>query len=469
MSAAGDAADAPGVEARTAAVPAQKRAPEAAGAALDAGMMVGGWAGAGEDGRWRWRTVGSAAEAAAHGLTVPSEVAEEMAWPMVLVWREGDGVWQPWVAVMESAALRKQGIREAGLYAWGAMKKGQEIGTYAGGVAARWDGKEPAGARLDKWRELRRAGNTMIVEVMLEGACSEWIDGSKMGPPFLQNANDARGVKSGTGGAFGNTARCVNGDMEAMKGMGGAASWTVAMGWAQVARSEILWSYGNEYWKEWGSEAMTRGLQRQAQENRAVAERRLREAAEARLRESVRQAGMRQGQQRARQVRARRRGVQDDEGAQTNDGVRGGEQGGEAGEGTGSGGGASGPQPDGQLRQVRRRVGTEPGGTPGSPVIEREAGAVAQRGGWPPSPAQAGSGKRRAEQGGGAHRWGPRRRRARRLRRRRRGRRRRRLWWKTGTLLRKGEAVRRGRRARRRLRGRWGGRHRCGIGGGCWG
>ena len=219
--------------------------------------------GCGEEGTWRWWT-GPAGDAEARGLLLPDDVVRDLEGQCVtLVWKWRQGEWERWVVVMRSAALRSVGIEEDGLYAWGRYARGAVVGTYSGKEVASF-----VEGRMARARAAASVGTVgrYVLEREGPGERRTWVDGEGAGPPYLQCANDARGVYRTSGVQCQNTAAVEPGTliMTVRADIGGEERWGRADGWAGVRDQELLWSYGQQYWREWGSEAMKQAAEEAA-------------------------------------------------------------------------------------------------------------------------------------------------------------------------------------------------------------
>ena len=87
------------------------------------------------------------------------------------------------------------------------------------------------------------------------------IDGTSAGPPYLQRANDAHGLYKPNGSKRTSTAYLDGAgrlqSMRKVRGKGGTgANWGILTrdgGWEELAQREILWDYGQEYWRLHGA------------------------------------------------------------------------------------------------------------------------------------------------------------------------------------------------------------------------
>lgn len=211
------------------------------------------------DEQWEWETYDPAELATWPTPPMGREALKSTTLPITLVWKLGtDGQRKPWVYVAESAVLRANGIPgERGLYAWKDFGREEIIGRYTGDDLGEYresdtEAKEAAGA------ERVREGSTMVLELYVTETRVRVIDGSTGKAPFLQYANDSRDMEGEEGEVMGNSAWVArNGIMMSMRkkrGEGGTGKlWgatTKEGGWREQEQREILWAYGNEYWKQ---------------------------------------------------------------------------------------------------------------------------------------------------------------------------------------------------------------------------
>jgi len=91
-----------------------------------------------QDEQWQWDTYTITEllnETDLKLIPVPLSVIIGMTLPVTRVWKKtGEGIWEVWVLVMESAALRTKNLTEYGLYAWKLFVDNDEIGQYSGVV-----------------------------------------------------------------------------------------------------------------------------------------------------------------------------------------------------------------------------------------------------------------------------------------------------------------------------------------------
>ena len=210
---------------------------------------------------------------------LPENVLRDAPWPVVAIWKRAEAnkeQWEKWAIAMESAALRKVHIKEAGLYAWGKMEKDSIIGTYSGEVIKKWRGEITDDEKDTLNEELLKKKMTMALEITSSNGYTRIIYGKSMGPPFLQNANDARGLKTATGSYMQNNAKMMEeGALEMTKTMGGEDKWEKTGGWDTLGKNEILWSYGKGYWDAWGSPEMVQKWRETRTLERAVTQARM--------------------------------------------------------------------------------------------------------------------------------------------------------------------------------------------------
>ena len=156
----------------------------------------GGLGGEGRAGGWRWESY-PPERLPSELLDLPEDVKAEMSGEVVLVWKEVGGAWRRWVVVMESAMLRLGGLEgQRGLYAWGELRAGEAVGSYEGErIMAFKEGDRKAAER----RCGERLQGMYVLEKEVSKVKREWIDGRCAGPPYLQYANDARGMTTEAG------------------------------------------------------------------------------------------------------------------------------------------------------------------------------------------------------------------------------------------------------------------------------
>ena len=217
----------------------------------------------GENKGWAWEQVTPTEMAKWTEPPVGRAALRSMTEPVTLVWKVTSTNRIPWVIVAESAHLRKSGQeqrnreKQMGLYAWRKFGKDEEIAKYEGERSEVYK-KEDVQARAIAEKRVKGAGvGDMTLEVSVTGKKGErcLINGEQSGAPFLQRANDGRGLTNSAGQPARNTAY-VNkwGTMRSARkgdGPGTATRWgtmTAAGGWAQMETREIMWAYGKEYW-----------------------------------------------------------------------------------------------------------------------------------------------------------------------------------------------------------------------------
>ena len=164
--------------------------------------------------------------------------------------------WVDWVMVAQSAALRRIGVTQYGLYALRAFRgprqtrlgnaPGDRIGRYGGRILGTFENTEtPAATRqIEAWA--RESRTSMLLYRVNSGEGISVIDGHDSGAPFLWRINDAR-----------NTGRSVN-TRFGTNGFGYAtanvkpANLSTARTLDDLAASELLVSYeagGSGFWR----------------------------------------------------------------------------------------------------------------------------------------------------------------------------------------------------------------------------
>ena len=208
--------------------------------------------GSGTTEEWRWETH-TPGGVPAELLNLPGDIRRDMTGEVTLVWRQVRGTWVKWVVVMESAVLRRANIHETGLYAWGRHAKGGVIGRYEGTILAKF--KEGRG-RKEAEAGMGTPGK-YVLEREVTSTVREWVDGEHAGPPYLQKANDGRGITKSSGAAWPNTAilEPQRLTLTTQRAIGGDEEWGRCElgGWDEMAKIELLWSYGRAYWEAHGS------------------------------------------------------------------------------------------------------------------------------------------------------------------------------------------------------------------------
>ena len=145
------------------------------------------------------------------------------------------------------------------MYAWKDFDRDDPIGKYSGKVIGEFHAEDSKGRE----RVVRQYGGSGTPEYLCEidvegGRKVQIIDAAAAGPPFLQRANDSRGLTNGRGGKLYNTAVMdpdgrLRSLRKARRAAGRAAPWAHPQpegGWEQIVQREILWAYGPAYWAE---------------------------------------------------------------------------------------------------------------------------------------------------------------------------------------------------------------------------
>ena len=145
------------------------------------------------------------------------------------------------------------------MYAWKDFDRDDPIGKYSGKVIGEFHAEDSKGRE----RVVRQHGGSGTPEYLCEidvegGRKVQIIDAADAGPPFLQRANDSRGLTNGRGGKLYNTAVMdpdgrLRSLRKARRAAGRAAPWAHPQpegGWEQIVQREILWAYGPAYWAE---------------------------------------------------------------------------------------------------------------------------------------------------------------------------------------------------------------------------
>jgi hypothetical protein len=136
----------------------------------------------------------------------------------------------PWLAIRPSAALSSINVHEDGLYAARPFEKGEVIGRMGGRVV---------GAKYDispKWLVAFANENPYVIELYIGGRGPYIVDSGTDTTCMLHKANDGRKTPMQN-----NVSITPGGYMVATKHIPPLDRDT--------DRSEILWSYGAQYWK----------------------------------------------------------------------------------------------------------------------------------------------------------------------------------------------------------------------------
>ena len=186
-------------------------------------------------------------DAHAIGLT---DVAPEASDVFVAYKRVG-GRWVPWVAVAQSAALKSVGKVGYGLYTLHDLKPRRQtrlgyspasrIGRYGGTVIKTFAGIRTREAKADM-TVLARSGKEHLLLVKVN---AEWavVDGANSGAPFLHRANDARNIPN-----FTNNMQYSERGIATATRVVPAADLDTARSLGDIASSELLVSYGRQFW-----------------------------------------------------------------------------------------------------------------------------------------------------------------------------------------------------------------------------
>ena len=161
--------------------------------------------------------------------------------PVLYVSRKvGTRDWEPWVVVARSALLEEIGHRGLGLYAARRFRKGDVIGKYDGKIVGRYNSRANA-LRSERVRNLIEGGSDMIVTRSVRPRGVEVVNGSTSGAPYLQYANDPRGTSLRANAYLspGGYLTVLQSDVPA---------FNLEKSMEDNIRSEIRWSYGEDYW-----------------------------------------------------------------------------------------------------------------------------------------------------------------------------------------------------------------------------
>ena len=202
----------------------------------------------GTEGIWIWETYRAEDIKGRRDLPLGRRALAEVRGEVTLVWKKKSNSKsrQKWVVVAESAALRRTGAKGGmGLYAWKDFRLNEIIGRYSG-------------EEIDKAETLRRvkAGVDKLLVVERKGGREVAVDGTDAGAPYLQMANDGRGLKDEQGRKVKNSARVDHrGVMRSMRHAGREQGdkWRAMEGeggWEAALQRELLWAYGNKYWEK---------------------------------------------------------------------------------------------------------------------------------------------------------------------------------------------------------------------------
>lgn len=155
-------------------------------------------------------------------------------------------VWEPWVLVAQSAALRRRGVRGYGLYALRTFDgpretdvgevKGARIGRYGGVVRAEFANVESDEARAFIEDLARRGHDHLLAMRVNQGRGWAIVDGADGPLPRLHRMNDSRGT-----GTKANVRFAENGVAFATRNIP-AMHWNNAT-LDSIAHAELLVSY----------------------------------------------------------------------------------------------------------------------------------------------------------------------------------------------------------------------------------
>ena len=295
---------------------------EQVGGAASGGNWLHGL-GDGQAGGYRWRTH-DPRKVPAEELRLTEEVARTMRSRVTLVWKECSEGWEKHVVIAESACLRAERTRggadgeggggetsgrggEMGLYVWKNVRKERSMGRYGGTTVGKEfrDGDPTAQGR--SYAEVERRGLRNVVQMGADGhGRSKLVDGEKMGAPFLQAANDARGLTTAEGRPRENTAKMEgrSGSLTMRVNKEGLGGGGVEVGWEGMENQEILWSYGQGYWAKWGHAEMCEATAQARQKQRGRRKEREQAWKESGEKERLRQEGRERRDRDAREGRA---------------------------------------------------------------------------------------------------------------------------------------------------------------------
>ena len=153
------------------------------------------------------------------------------------VFRPGED--RPLFVVAPSAALRGE-RGQLGLYAAINFPTNMFVGSYDGALLGEYATAKEASDSAPARRH-ERLGNTMMLVRKTREGKYQLMDGRKCGPPYLNLCNDPKGTRRAANlrmtefGGFYTTASVPAFDLERSVHANGA--------------SELLWSYGDRYWK----------------------------------------------------------------------------------------------------------------------------------------------------------------------------------------------------------------------------
>jgi hypothetical protein len=210
-----------------------------------------------QEGVWKWVSAPATEIADREDSPISKELAQKITGLITLVWKHipintSENRWEQWVFVAQSAAIRQLGasIQEKGLYTWRKFDKDEIIGRYSGQIIGTYRKNQ----HRKKANDIQKYKNKeMLLEIEVTPGVTAIVDGDKAGPPFLQRANDARNLRSWTGGKLNNTARMdEQGRLCAMKKINGPTQGNTTRAeankfrhhtWDQLMHQEILWAY----------------------------------------------------------------------------------------------------------------------------------------------------------------------------------------------------------------------------------
>lgn len=161
--------------------------------------------------------------------------------PVQCVFRKGRGGWEPWVIVAESAVMNRAGKRGLGLYAARHFRRDEFVGRYEGRVIRAFVNREEALASPECMRLVRRGRDKLITRRVSNDSGVELVDGEDCPPPFLHRINDPRGsgLRSNIELTPGGWVKVIQREVLA---------FDLDAGLDANIRSELRFSYGDDYW-----------------------------------------------------------------------------------------------------------------------------------------------------------------------------------------------------------------------------
>lgn len=162
--------------------------------------------------------------------------------PVQCVFRKGRGGWEPWVIVAESALMNRVGKRGLGLYAARRFRRDEFVGRYGGSVIKAFANRGEALASPECMRLVRRGRDKLITRRVSQGSGIELVDGEGGQPPFLHRTNDPRGsgLRSNVELTPGGWLKVIQREVPA---------FDIDANLDANIRSEIRFSYGDDYWR----------------------------------------------------------------------------------------------------------------------------------------------------------------------------------------------------------------------------